>query len=145
MLWGGGVLGWEVDISRVACHHPLLGWLYLGILEKDVDPHPLLFQFQFQLFRNRKKTRWDVYLSVLGTPPQYTYQAGTFPTAPGIGVTSVLGTRALGTRWSRRMVSFVLPSKYPSPPHNLHPPPAQGVGRGMGRQLLPPWHRPQTP
>lgn len=35
------------------------------------------------------------------------------PFTPGIGVTSVLGTRALGTRWSPPMVSFVLPSRYP--------------------------------
>lgn len=31
------------------------------------------------------------------------------------------------------------------PLHTIfHPPPALEVGRGMGRQLLPPWHSPQT-
>lgn len=32
---------------------------------------------------------------------------------PGIGVTSVLGTGALGTRWCLTVISFVSPSRYP--------------------------------
>lgn len=38
---------------------------------------------------------------------------------------------------------FCLPNTPPL--HTIfHPPPGLGVGREMGRQLLPPWHRPQT-
>lgn len=67
------------------------------------------------------------------------------PLAPGIGVTSVLGTRALGTRWCLTVSSFVSPSPdTPSWPRCPPPPPALGVGRGKGGHLPPPWHCPQT-
>lgn len=49
------------------------------------------------------------------TPPSSRTSPLPPPFTPGIGVTSVLGTRALGTRWYPPMVSFVLPSRYPLP------------------------------
>ena len=53
------------------------------------------------------------------------------PLTPGIGVPSVLGTRALGTRWYPPMVSFCLAFQIPSLCHAVLPPlPALGVGRG---------------
>lgn len=58
------------------------------------------------------------------------------PLAPGIGVTSVLGTRTLGTRWFPPMVSFVSPSRYPSSPGCPPSPPALEVGRGKGGTSL---------
>lgn len=80
---------------------------------------PLLWVWQ--------KTGWTWIAHLPGlTPflPQHTNWAGSDtpfsltsplppPLTPGIGVTSVLGTRALGTRWCPPMVSFVSPSRYP--------------------------------
>lgn len=103
---------WEVDTSRVAHHRPLFGQPSLGTLGKDVERQesaPYSSNFSSSCL-GTGKTRWDVYLSVLGTPLRCTYQAGIFPGAPGIGVTSVLGTRTLGTRWCWRMVSFLASS-----------------------------------